>query len=188
METFAHIKTVIGIILGLSITHLLKGVVKIIEHPKKNKPYWVHLLWALYIFLAVIHYWWWEVHLSAITQWDFALYFFLIVYIMLYYFVCTLLFPDQLTEYTGYEDYFYSRRKWFFSVLAVIFAADIIDTMIKGKEYMARLYWEFPVRNIVHILLCLLAIKLNNKRFHAVLVIVFIVYEVSYIVRKYYIG
>lgn len=56
METFAHIKTVIGIILGLSITHLLKGVVKIVEHPKKNKPYWVHLLWALYIFLAVIHY------------------------------------------------------------------------------------------------------------------------------------
>ncbi len=187
METFAHIKTVIGIILGLSITHLLKGVVKIIEHPTKNKPYWVHLLWALYIFLAVIHYWWWEVHLNAITQWDFALYFFLIIYIMLYYFVCTLLFPDQLTEYTGYEDYFYSRRKWFFGVLAVIFAADIIDTVIKGKEYMARLYWEFPVRNIIHILLCLLAIKLSSKRFHAILVIAFIVYEVSFIVRKYYI-
>src|ERR1700733_6693827 len=116
METFAHIKTVIGIILGLSMTQLLKGVIKIVEHPKKYKPYWVHLLWALYIFFVVIHFWWWEVHLNDIKNWDFALYFFIIVYIMMYYFVCTLLFPEQLVDYEGYEDYFYSRRNWFFSV------------------------------------------------------------------------
>ena len=186
METFAHIKTVIGIILGLSITQLLKGVIKIVEHPKKYKPYWVHLLWALYIFFVVIHFWWWEVHLNDIKHWDFALYFFIIVYIMMYYFVCTLLFPEQLVDYEGYEDYFYSRRKWFFSVLSLTFAADIIDTVIKGKEYMSQLYWEFPIRNIVHILLCLLAIKISNKKFHAILVIAFIVYELSFIARKYY--
>jgi hypothetical protein len=34
MESFDYIKTVLGIILGLSITHLLKGAVKIIDHPK----------------------------------------------------------------------------------------------------------------------------------------------------------
>lgn len=107
---------------------------------------------------------------------------------MLYYFVCTLLFPDQLEDYEGYEDYFYSRRKWFFGGLAMIFAADIVDTVIKGKEYMARFYWEFPVRNIIHILLCLIAIKLDNKKFHAILVILFIVYELSFIIRKYYLG
>ena len=106
---------------------------------------------------------------------------------MLYYFVCTLLFPDQLDEYAGYEDYFYSRRKWFFSVLALIFAADIIDTVIKGREYMKHLYWEFPVRNIIHILFCLVAVKVKNRKFHSALVIAFILYELSFIVRKYYI-
>jgi len=186
METFAHIKTVIGIILGLSITHLLKGVVKIIEHPEKSKPYWVHLLWALYIFFVVIHFWWWEVHLNDIRTWDFSLYFFLIVYIMMYYFVCTLLFPDQMGEYAGFEEYFYSRKSWFFGVLGVTFAADIIDTVIKGKEYMDHLYWDFPIRNIVHIILCLVAMKVSNKKFHAVLVILFLAYELLFIARKYY--
>ena len=77
----------------------------------------------------------------------------------------TLLFPDQLGEYAGYENYFYSRRKWFFAVLGLTFAADIIDTVVKGKEYMAHLYWEFPVRNIIHIHLCLVAMKVSNKNF-----------------------
>jgi hypothetical protein len=33
MDFFSHIKSVIGIILGLSITHLLKGAAKQIQHP-----------------------------------------------------------------------------------------------------------------------------------------------------------
>ena len=51
MDIFAHIKSVIGIILGLSIAKLLQGTVKLIQHPGRTKPYWIHLAWALYIFL-----------------------------------------------------------------------------------------------------------------------------------------
>ena len=76
METFAHIKTVIGIILGLSITHSLKGVVRIIEHPNKIKPYWIHLLWGFYMFLTTVYFWWFEVHLSEVTDWNFFKYLF----------------------------------------------------------------------------------------------------------------
>jgi hypothetical protein len=186
MDTFVHIKTVLGIILGLSITHLLKGVTKLVVHPGRVKPYWVHLGWALYVFIITIHFWWFEVHLQDIKDWAFPTYFFLVCYITLYYILSALLFPDDLNDYTGYEDYFYSRRKWFFGVLALTFAADIIDSLIKGKAYMAHLHWEYPVRNVVHIVLCLAAIKISSKRFHAVLLILFLVYELSWILRLYY--
>ncbi len=36
MDIFFHIRILIGIILSLSITHLLKGGVKFIEHPGKK--------------------------------------------------------------------------------------------------------------------------------------------------------
>ena len=71
METFAHIKTVIGIILGLSITHSLKGAITIIEHPTKIKPYWVQLIWGFNLFLTTIYFWWFEVHLAEVVNWDF---------------------------------------------------------------------------------------------------------------------
>ena len=186
METFGHIKTVLGIILGLSLTHLLKGATKLVVHPGRTKPYWVHLLWGLYVFIITIHFWWFEVYLENIKDWVFSAYFFLICYITLYYVLSALLFPDDLNEYAGYEDYFYQRRKWFFGVLALVFAMDFFDSLLKGKVYLAHLHWEYPVRNAVHVLLCLAAIKINNKRFQATLVILFLLYQLSWILRLYY--
>jgi hypothetical protein len=54
MDTFSHIKAVISITLGLSITHLLKGAAKQIQHPGRDKPYWVHNLWTLYVFILLL--------------------------------------------------------------------------------------------------------------------------------------
>ncbi|HWK07576.1 MAG TPA: hypothetical protein VNS58_28285 [Puia sp.] len=185
METFQHIKTVLSIILGLSITHLLKGTVKLIQHPGREKPYLVHLLWSLYLFLVLVHFWWWEYQLKVITTWVFGEYFFVIGYIITYYVLCALLFPDDLKDFDGYEDYFYKKKTWFFSVLAISFLADTLDTLIKGKEYFLISSVEYPIRITLHVGLCLLAIWINNKRFHLILVILFLLYELSFIWRMY---
>jgi len=186
MDTFFHVRMVMSIIMGLSITTLLKGAVKLVDHPGKYKPYWVHLLWALYIFLLLIHFWWWEIGLKSIAQWVFAEYLFIVLYVILYYVLCVLIFPDDVSDYKSFKEYFYSRKKWFFSVLSLTFAADFIDTFLKGKEYVKHLHWEYPVRNVLHIILCLVAIKISNRRFHAALVLLFIIYELTFIFRLYY--
>jgi hypothetical protein len=186
MDPFSHIKVVLGILLGLSIRHLLNGAVKLVQHPDRNPTYWVHLLWTFYLFLLMIHFWWWEFHLTAIRHWLFPEYFFVIVYIILYYVLCALLYPDDLKDYKGFRDYFYSRKKWFFSILAASYAVDVVDTLIKGRDYFNHFGPEYPIRNTVHFLLCLVAIKVNSPRFHAALVILFILYEATYILRLFF--
>lgn len=156
-----------------------------VQHPGREKPYWVHLLWAFYVFLLLAHFWWWEFSFHSFTTWTFGVYAFLISYIIVFYLMSALLFPDDLKDYTGYEDYFYSRKKWFFGVLALSFLMDIIDTLLKGKEYASHLGIEYPVRNIAHFILCVVAIKVNNRKFHAMLVLLFLAYELSYIIRIY---
>jgi hypothetical protein len=184
--TFDHVKTIIGIILGLSITHLLKGIIKFVQHPHKAKPYWVHLTWCVYVLLLIMHFWWWEARLRNLHNWNFVEYFFLFVYISVFYFLCSLLIPDDLEEYNGYFNYFYSRKKWIFGTLGLSFVLDFVDTFIKGRDYYLQHYnWEYPVRNISHLILCIVAINTNNKKFHAALVIVFFVYELSYICRLF---
>ena len=186
MDTFGHIKSVIVIILGLSIAKLLQGTVKLIQHPGRTRPYWVHLLWALYIFLLLTHFWWWEYRLKDVSGWSFQVYFFLILFITMYYTLCALLFPDDVKDYEDrYEAYFYSRKNWFFAVLAASFAADVIDTLLKGKTYFLQQQLEYPIRNALHFVLCLVAIKVSSRRFHAALVILFILYELSYIWRLF---
>jgi hypothetical protein len=51
MDMYLHIGALFTIILGLGVSRLLTGVAKIVQHPKEYKVYWVHLLWALFLFL-----------------------------------------------------------------------------------------------------------------------------------------
>jgi phosphoglycerol transferase MdoB-like AlkP superfamily enzyme len=185
MDKFAHDRIIIGMILSLGIAHLLKGVAKLIEHPTRSKPYWIHLLWVGYVFLLLVHFWWWEFRLSHITEWNFLTYFYIISYIVLFYIICSLLFPDDLKEYNGYKDYYYARGKWFFALLALTFLVDIGDGLIKGKEYVTGLGTEYPIRTALHFILCVVAMKVKKEWFHGTLAIVFIVYSVSWILRKY---
>lgn len=70
-------------------------------------------------------------------------------------------------------------------MLAASFVADIFDTLLKGKDYFLQATWEYPVRNAVHFILCLVAMVVASKKFHATLVILFILYELFYILRLY---
>jgi hypothetical protein len=186
-ETFTHVRTMISMILGLGIAQLLKNSIKLIDHNKLVKPYLLHLFWVFYVFLMMIHFWWWEANLKNILHWNFVEYFFLILYTMMYFAICVLIFPDNINDYKDFKDYFFSRKKWFFSFLIAIFVADFADTLLKGNDYLESLHWEYPVRNVCHIVLCLFAIKSNRIRFHYILAGLFIIYEISYIFRHYFI-
>ncbi|WP_026309615.1 hypothetical protein [Niabella aurantiaca] len=185
-ETFTHVRTMISIILGFGIAQLLKNAVKLIDHNKGAKPYLLHLLWVGYTFLLIIHFWWWEARLTGVGSWNFLEYLFLIFYTTMYFALSVLIFPDNISDYKSYKDYFFSRKKWFFSFLIVIFIADFADTLLKGTGYFRSLNWEYPVRNLAHIVLCLLGIRFYNVRFHYVLAGLFILYEISYIFRHYF--
>jgi hypothetical protein len=46
MELYLHIRVVVSILVGFSLTHLLRGVARIVQHPGREKVYWVHLVWV----------------------------------------------------------------------------------------------------------------------------------------------
>ena len=185
MDLYLHVKVLFGMIVGLSVAHLLKGVASIVQHPKRFRVYWVHLVWVLFLFLYLIHFWWWEFSLQKVSQWTFPLYFFIAIYATLLYLLCTLFFPDVMDDYNSYREYFYSRQQWIFTFMAMLFVADIVDTFIKGSEYRARLGLTYDIRTAVYILLSLMAIKIKSPRFHAAFAIFAVVAEALNILKLY---
>ena len=184
-DLYLHIRVVISIIVGLCITTLLNGFARFVQHPKRAKVSILHLGWAASLLLWVIHFWWWEYRLTLVEQWTFATYFFVILYAILFYFLCTLLFPSDLKDYSGYEDYFLSRRKWFFGFLAATFVADIIDTTLKGSAYLHSCGIEYPSRITGSLVLCFIGMFVRNRRIQFVLLAVSLLYQISYILRLY---
>ncbi len=189
MDTFNHLKTIISIILSLGIGTLLNGSVKFIQHPGRTRPFWVHLLFVLYIFILMIHFWWWEYRLRALTSWTFTQYIFIIAYIILFFVLCTLLYPADLKDHhNDYKTYFYSRRKWLFGFLAIMFCLDLVDTLYKGREYVQSLMPLYGIRMITHIPLSLALIFISSKKnlYYAGTLIFFILFEVIFIYKRYY--
>jgi hypothetical protein len=158
MDLYAHVRIMVGVVLSLGLAQLLRGVARLIQHPKKERLNWVHLSWVLFTFLYVVHFWCWEFWLRQLTDWNIAIYLFTIAYAVLIYLMCSILFPDSLADYDGYEDYFYSRRGWFFGLLIAVFALDLEDTLLKGRQYYLHLGIEYPIRAAVFIVVCAIAI------------------------------
>jgi hypothetical protein len=184
-DVYTHIKVVISIIVGLCITTLLKGFADFVQHPRRAKVSLLHLGWAASLLLWIIHFWWWEFRLAMVPHWTFEIYFFVILYAILFFFLSTLLFPSDLKDYAGYEDYFLSRRVWFFGFLAATFVADIIDTSLKGSAYLHSFGIEYPIRIAASLLLCIVAMITRNRRIQLALLTVSFLYQISFIVRLY---
>lgn len=185
-ESFVHVRIIIGIITGLSLARLLNGLARFVQHPKREHIYGVHIGWVFFLLLSVVHFWWFEFSLVHVARWTFELYIFVICYAALFFFICAILFPDNMGEYPGFIAYFHSRQAWFFSLLAAIFTVDVIDTLLKGTDHFWSLGPEYPIRQFVLIILSLVAIKVTNHLYHVIFVTVALVSQVWWVINQIY--
>ena len=184
-EIFPHVRIVMGMVIGLGVTRLLSGLARIVQHPRQYPLDPVHLSWVASLLLTLVHFWWWEFGLFGIRHWTFEIYFFIVLYAVTLFLLCALLFPDSMEGYTGYEDYFYARRAWFFGLLAATYLFDVVDTLIKGEAHFARFGVEYLIRTPVFVLLCLIAIRTTDRRFHRAFIAFTLIYQISWILRLF---
>ncbi|BCP54400.1 hypothetical protein K32_30170 [Kaistia sp. 32K] len=184
-DVYLHVRVIIGIILGLSVSRLLSGLARFAQHPLRNPVFITHLLWVAFAFLCVVHFWWFEFYLTSVHLWTFELYIFIIFYASLYFVLCAILFPDSLAEYSGYADYFMSRRKWFYGLIAVIFLVDLVDTAIKGSAHFQSFGIIYPIRNIVYATVAIVAMFVSDKRFHLTIAILALGFQTFWILRAF---
>ncbi len=88
-----------AIILGLGITCLFDGVSKLIQNKRSYKVYWVHLIWALFVFLLQLNYWWglW-IYIPSVSDWTFLLYILIIIPAIILFIMSDMMFPNNLIE------------------------------------------------------------------------------------------
>jgi hypothetical protein len=184
-DIYFHLRILLGVVLGLGLTRMLAGISKLIQHPGQKPLFAAHLLWVATVLIMAIHFWWFEFGLIRISPWHFELYVFVLFYAFLFFLMASLLFPDAMDDYASYEEYFLSRRRWFFGLLAASVPIDLIDTLAKGPAYFRSLGPEYPVRLVVLFALCVLAALIRNRRFQIAAAALYLAYFVSWILRFY---
>ena len=177
-DQFQHVMVLTSIIIGLGITYILIGVGSMIEritgHGAHLRLSWPHATWLLTLFVWMVSFWWWEFRLLALLKsWSLAQYFFIITYAVLLFLLAVLLLPREWAAVEDLNDYFLSKRRWFYPLYLVATCADIVDAWLKGgwpyikaNGVAAYVLWAaaLPV--------CLVGVRSKNVRIHAVMAIV----------------
>ena len=109
----------------------------------------------------------------------------------LYFLQCQLLYPSDVNDYKNdYREYFFSRKKWFFLILAFIYMIDFFDSLLKGSTYLESLMPVYGIRLALHIALCMVLAfsKSRSSWLYGGGVLSFILFELYFIVTRYYIN
>ncbi|UXB25206.1 hypothetical protein K7567_05385 [Stenotrophomonas maltophilia] len=183
---FLHIRVVMGIILGLSITTVLKGLAQIIEHPQRRGCSALHLGWVAWTLISLVTFWWWEFRLIEVHRWTFETYLFVIVYCATWFLLCALLFPDDLREYGSYGNYLMQRRRWIFSVVAALTLLDLVDTAIKSSSRWKLLGAAYPLHAVLMLAVAVLGWRLRSQRTQLRLVLATLAYQIGYFAVEYF--
>ncbi|MFC3569910.1 hypothetical protein [Paracoccus simplex] len=185
-EVFTHVRIILGMVLGLSVSRLITGMTRFIQHPGRERIYLPHFTWALFLVLFIIHFWWFEFALAHRQDWSFNIYIFLIFYAFLFVAMSAVIFPDKMDEYLGFEDYFKKRRRGFYILLLMLLTVDVVDTLIKGGDYYYHRYgWYYPIRQAILIAGTLAALAWRSDRYHAIFAVFAIIFEVIWIVSLF---
>lgn len=185
VQGFGHVRIVIGLVTGLSVTRLLNGLARFVQHPGRTPIHPPHFLWVIFALLFVTHFWWFQFRLSTIAQWQYPQYAFVIGYASLIFFISALLFPDDMQEYAGFGDYFRSRARWFYGLLAAMFLVDIADSALKGTDHFRSLGTLYPARQVLLAGLAVVGMVVRREAYHVAFALAAIAIETWWILSHF---
>ncbi len=181
--TYFHVRVLIGMVVGLAIGNLLRGVARVISDQRHRPIYWVQMAWALTVLGAILLFWWFEIRFDLLPRFTFPIFAFWVCYVLQLFFLTALLMPESVGEFENNREYFLARRAWFFGFLALFYVFDFAESMLKGPAYMEALGPLYPIRGVLMVTGCLVAIRTRNPAFHAAFAVLALAFQFFWLAR-----
>ena len=183
MDAFSYVMTLVAIIVGLGIAHILSGIGQAIHrlrgHGAPIRLEAVYLYWVGNLFIWLISFWWWEYKFSKIDiAWSLGLYLFIVTYAMFLYLTALILVPSRMEEMHDSYEYFMSGRKWFFAFMMATNLIDVADTFLKGTSWGLRPI--FVAQVLVTAIAFVVGATSNRRSVQVVIAVIVLLYQFFY--------
>lgn len=169
LSQFEYVSVVVAVIAGLGIVHLLRGIARFIDARGKWKPYWVHLLWTWNVFYSLIAFWWFTWILRDLPVWNLFAFLYILLFAVVRYLQCVVLFPAE-DGATDFREIYFRNRKPFFGLEILSVWLGFGDTALKQWLGVAE-YGSFLIVQaggaVVATILLSIAMRSASPRFHA---------------------
>jgi len=170
-----------SIIIGLGITHILVGIGAVIEritgHGRRLRLSWAHGAWLGVLFVWMILFWWWQFRLLGLLKvWTLGHYFFIISYAVLLFLLAVILIPRDWAAIDSLDDYFLSKRRWFYAMFLMASAADLLDSFLKGGwQYVLGTGVMALILSVTPVPVCIVGVWSKNICVHSFMAVLFLI-------------
>lgn len=154
-----------SIVLGLSVTQLLKGLAQLYRTRNRVRPYWLHTAWVAFLIVFSLLLWWLFWGYRNIEEWSFLRFVLYLSPMIVFYFLTAIVVPDPSDPVTNYKDYYFSSRAGFFGTFALqVVLVHAAGVVVRGLPMLDP---ADPLRLAIVVLL-LIAMRSTSERVHAV--------------------
>ena len=163
--TYQHVVVVMSILVGLSVTQLLRGVAQLYRSRSRVRMYWLYSAWIALLALFSSLLWWTFWSYRGIAEWNFLLF---VTYLspgVVFYFLVALAIPDPSDAVDDLREYYFSNRSGFFGAFALYGAvAAVTAVVVRGLPLLDL----SNVFRIAMVALLLTAMRSASERVHAI--------------------
>lgn len=178
---FEYLGVLISVILGLALTHLLRGLSKLIHMRHTVRPYWVHIVWTLNVIIYVLAIWWSMFWWNKLDTWTIEQFFFLTGYAIVLFMLASMLYPPEFGGDHDFETYFFDNRRWFFGIQFLAFVVDVPETLSKQSYHLRDTPASYGLLVPFILGICVVGALSANRRLHAALCLVWLVTITGYL-------
>ena len=142
MSIFEFLMVLVSLIVGLGVAEVLTGVTRIIRERETTSPYWIHSLFIVIVFLALLQQWWEIWGVRDVEAWTFPGLLLMLGGPIGLFIIANLLFPEPVRG-TDFKNYYFGKMKpviWIavFSVLlAVSFRPIVFGSTLFALENLS---------------------------------------------------
>ena len=137
MSIFEFLMVLVSLIIGLGIAELLTGVTRIIRCQDSVQTYWIHSMFMVIVFLALLQQWWEIWGVRDVSIWTFPGMVMMLAGPVGLFLIANLLFPEPVSG-TDFRAYYYNKMRpvlWI-GVVTVLLAVTF-RPLVLGTELLA---------------------------------------------------
>ena len=177
---FDYFSVLVSVIFGLALTHILRGLGRILQLRQRCRVYVPHVVWTVGVALWVLAAWWGMFWWRNLSDWTFAWFLFIASYSICFFLWSYMLYPHEIAEGLDFEEYFFENRKTFFALILTCALLDIPEVLLKAHLGLRAVPGGYPFVIGIPIVIAVIGLVSANRRVHWWLPVVFVAEILGY--------
>jgi hypothetical protein len=169
----------VSVIIGLAVTHLVLGLVDLVQERSRTRIYWVHLLWVLFTLSWLVDFWWFFFAWRAFPDWTMGAFRLFLAYALTLSVIAGLLFPVR-GSVADYKAFFYEHHRWFFGLIVVGNGLDVLEVFRKAEAGIREVPAYYLISIVTLSAVAVGALFTKNERYHAVIAVFGVLWALGY--------